>query len=229
MVTERSEKAQKAAQFALISGGFLCATGLVTGALCHYVSLPPVALWCGGASAGILTLMSVGLFWRTGQGWMQHHRIRRACRSISPLAEAQIPQLLGDYPPYIMEAAEKLGEARDVTAVPALLGVLDHWVDEQRPGWRDIAEAIVKALEQIGDRRALPLFYRLLNVRGIGILPAIRSAIAAIEPQTSLLRPGCAEEVAPEWLLRPVKNRSHEDETTLLRAEHGSESLHRRI
>src|SRR5438128_7438475 len=110
-----------------------------------------------------------------GPVWMQKLKLHRASRRISPLAEAEIPQLLGDHSPSIIEAAAKLGEARDTSAVPALIGVLETWVNAQRPGWGDVTEALIQALERIGDRRALPLLYRLLNVRGIGVLPSIRS------------------------------------------------------
>jgi hypothetical protein len=204
------------ARFLMGSGLFLCATSVTMAIRLQNGAAPiPTSLWTGGTAAAILSLISC-LLWRTGSGWTQQHRIHRACKRISPLAEAEIPQLLGDYSPYIIEAAAKLGEARDTTAVPALLGVLEIWVNAQRPGWGDVAEALIQALERIGDRRALPLLNRLLNVRGIGILPAIRSAIAAIEPQTSLLRPGCSESAAPEWLLRPIKDDFAESNPALL-------------
>ena len=107
---------------------------------------------------------------------------------------------------------------------PALVGVLDNWVNAQRPGWREVTEALTRALERIGDRRALPLLYRLLNVRGIGILPSVRDAIAAIEPQTSLLRPGLADPHRGELLLRPVQEQSSPQQPSLLlRAVKGTE------
>jgi hypothetical protein len=67
----------------------------------------------------------------------------------------------------------------------------------------------------IGDRRALPLLYRIENVRGIGFISTIREAIAAIEPQTSLLRPGSAD-LLPDTLLRPVQARMEPEEPKLL-------------
>jgi hypothetical protein len=74
---------------------------------------------------------------------------------------------------------------------------------------------VVEALTKIGDRRALPILYRIENVRGIGFITNIREAIAAIEPQTSLLRPGSAD-LPPETLLRPVQSRVGPDEPALL-------------
>ena len=88
-------------------------------------------------------------------------------------------------------------------------------MDVQSPQWRDAAIALVVALERIGDRRALPLLHRLENVRGIGLIPVIRHAIAAIEPQTSLLRAG-ANHDTPRSLLRPALS-NDTDSTTLIR------------
>lgn len=113
------------------------------------------------------------------------------------------PFLWNDHAPNVIRAAEKLAEVRDSSAIPALMHALEDVVDVQSPHWRDAAIALVAALERIGDRRALTLLYRLENVRGIGLIPAIRHAIAAIEPQTSLLRPGNTHD-APQSLLRPA-------------------------
>lgn len=149
--------------------------------------------------------------------WKQARRLRQA--QVSKLAETLTPQLQGEFSPYVIEAAERLGEARDTTAVPALIVALEHCVETQRPGWRDRAAALADALGRIGDRRALSLLYRLDNVRGIGLIPAVRNAIAAIEPQTSLLRAGSADNVPPQSLLRSVQHRPQaEDATVLLRS-----------
>ncbi len=80
---------------------------------------------------------------------------------------------------------------RGTDAVPALLYALEETIDQQPPGWRERAEALVKALGQLGDQRALPLLYQLSHVRGIGIIGAVRQAVHAIEPRSSLLRPNC--------------------------------------
>ena len=150
----------------------------------------------------------------------QDTRLRTTRSELSETAARYVPLLHGEYSPYVIEAAEALGRERDMTAVPALLVVLQRCVDEQRPGWRDVAEALVKALAGIGDRRALEPLYRLENVRGIGIIPAIREAIAAIEPQTSLLRPGSIDGALSETLLRPAQGipESDADPALLLRA-----------
>jgi hypothetical protein len=117
-----------------------------------------------------------------------------------------------------VEAAEKLAAARDSTAVPAILRALQTCADSQSPGWRERAEALANAHGAIGDRRSLPLLYRLENVRGIGFIPAVRSAIAAIEPQTSLLRPGSVEAVNVPQLLRPADQSIDEEPKHLLRS-----------
>src|ERR1041385_3638572 len=124
--------------------------------------------------------------------------------------------LFGSYSPYVIDTAVRLAEERDVTAVPALIIALQRCVDQQSPGWREVAEALVLALARIGDRRALNLLYRLENVRGIGIIPSIREAIAAIEPQTSLLRPGSADDALTETLLRPAHSTPTPDNDAVL-------------
>jgi hypothetical protein len=182
--------------------------------------LPDMLTW---ARQEMLGMVGLCLFGRTaGRAllqWRHAVQARRAQMDESPLAARLTPQLFGDYTPYVIEAAEKLGQERDTTAVPALLRALEQSVDTQRPGWRDQAAALACALAQIGDRRALPLLYRLDNVRGIGFIPAIRSAITAIEPQTSLLRPSYTGFDVPETLLRPAHDmRADVQPAVLLRA-----------
>ncbi len=150
--------------------------------------------------------------------------LRRSQRHESSLASSLTPQLFGEYSPYVIEAAEKLGQERDLTAVPALMRALEQSVENQRPGWMEQSAALANALAQIGDRRALPLLNRLDNVRGIGFIPAIRNAITAIEPHSSLLRPGSVDGAIPETLLRPAQGRyAEEPPTVLLRAVEASE------
>lgn len=186
-------------------------------------SAPPEKLWLllGGVS---LTGTGVWLQ-KQGSRWARGKRTRRLERDASPLVVELAPMLYGDYTPYVIEAAEKLGEAQDTTAVPTLLYVLEECVNAQRPGWREVSEALANALARIGDRRALPLLFRLENVRGIGFIPSIRNAIAAIEPQTSLLRPGSADYATAETLLRPLHNTHNPDDArVLLRSTSESES-----
>jgi hypothetical protein len=147
--------------------------------------------------------------------WKDRWALRRAARDESELASELSPQLFGEYSPYVIEAAQQLGAARDTTAVPALMKALELSVDSQRPGWREVAEALAQSLAQIGDGRALPLLRQLENVRGIGFIPAIREAIAAIEPQSVLLRPGNLNDVNRSLLLRPTQS-AHETEPSLL-------------
>lgn len=174
----------------------------------------PTFVW--PAMLGGLGLMA-GADWgrRTFREWARDTRLRWAHRHESELVASLTPQLFGDYSPYVIEAAETLGEARDPTAVPALMRVLECCVDMQPPSWKEIAEVVVKSLAKIGDRRALPLLYRIENVRGIGLISTIREAIAAIEPQTSLLRPGGLEPMQ-DFLLRPAQGRPAQEEPALM-------------
>ncbi len=160
---------------------------------------PPFALWLNNLS----------------RDWVREKPLPRMKRFESEAVKEWTPFLCTDHAPNIIRAAEKLGEARDSSAVPALMHTLEDVVDVQSPQWREAAVALVAALERIGDRRALPLLNRLENVRGIGLIPAIRHAIAAIEPQTSLLRPGVDQD-APRSLLRPAMS-TEADSTILIR------------
>lgn len=180
---------------------------------------PKIPTYAWPAFLGGLGLMA-GADWgrRTFREWARDTRLRWAHRHESELVASLTPHLLGDYSPYVIEAAETLGEARDATAVPALMRVLECCVDMQPPSWKETAEVVVKALAKIGDRRSLPLLYRIENVRGIGLISTIREAISAIEPQTSLLRPGGLEPLS-EILLRPAQgSRATEEPVLLLRA-----------
>lgn len=176
----------------------------------------PMPSWDTCAEAlGAMSLTGLIAWWhQISKRWYRQRRTTSARRKPSDLAVQLIPQLYGEYTPYIIQAAEQLGDARDTTAVPDLLCVLETCVDAQRPGWCEVAEALANALAHIGDSRALPILYRLENVRGIGFIPAIRNAIAVIEPQASLLRPNM--DISPEMLLRPVQGRSRDEEQAIL-------------
>lgn len=164
------------------------------------------------------------LLWIRGKWvyWRQRRFLKHRRKPASELAQTLIPQLQGEYTPYVIEAATRLGEARDMTAVPALMEVLERCIDHQRPGWRDVAAASADALANIGDVRSLPLLRRLETVRGIGLIPNIRNAIAVIEPQANLLHPCLGEEPLPQSLLRPAQS-SEEEPTLMLRAVDSTE------
>ncbi len=180
----------------------------------------PTPLW-ESLFAGIGLVAAGGWARQRIREWTQERRVERAYRSSSELAEELTPQLFGEHTPYVIEAADRLGQERDATAVPALIVVLERCVNAQRPGWRERAEAVAQALGKIGDRRALPLLYRLENVRGIGFIPAVRGAIASIEPQSSLLRAGSIDGLNQESLLRPVQENPTDEPALLLRAANG--------
>ena len=201
------------AQALLVMGLLLLLVGLLLGGVMltgeHAIPL----LFAG-------TILAVGLWLRRGTMFLKRRRkLGKAKRTESSLASTLIPNLYGAYSPYIIEAAEQLGKAKDATAVPALMHVLEKCVEEQRPGWRDVAAALADALADIGDCRALELLYRLETVRGIGFIPNIRNAIAVIEPQAVLLRAGSLDEaVNAAMLLRPAHGAGESDKALLLRA-----------
>ena len=175
------------------------------------VAAHPAVVSCACALGTI-----AGFLWtrRTLRRLRRERRVRKA--QCSPLAETLTPLLQGSFSPYVIEAAEKLGEARDASAVPALIAALERCVETQPPGWSDQAAALANSLARIGDRRALALLYRLDNVRGIGLIPAVRNAIAAIEPQTSLLRAGSQYDLTPHLLLRSAHHQADANDTAVL-------------
>jgi hypothetical protein len=198
------------AYFMLGLGIALLVAGLLLGGL---PKMPP-PVW--SALLGGLGLMAAADWGRRSlTDWTRDRKLRRACRYESEYVASLTPLLMGEYPEYVIEAATQLGESRDPSAVPALMRVLESCLDMQRVGWCEIAEAVVNALAKIGDRRSLALLYQIENVRGIGIITQIRAAIAAIEPQTSLLRPS-GMETLPEMLLRPAQGRQSPEEAALL-------------
>ena len=189
------------------------------------VSLFFLALFLGGASfvvrvastfAGTLS----AVFPRKEEEKIPESRrvvSKRPSRSrLSPLAQEYVPLLYTDHAPNVAVAARRLADAKDRSSVPALCAALEQCVNAQRPGWRDAAASISDALSQIGDGRALPLLRELENVRGIGFIPHVRSAIARIEPQASLLRPGQTESAE---LLRTPKYQAEQDRAELLRTK----------
>ena len=194
----------------LITAALLAAVGLCWAALVVYATIPLLIA---------LSMLAAVLWTKRGTRFLRWSRqLKTAKERETPLAAALIPQLYGAYPPYVIEAAEKLGESKDRTAVPALMHVLEQCVDSQRPGWRDVAAALADALASIGDGRALDLLYRLENVRGIGFIPNIRNAIALIEPQAVLLRAGSADDaVQAAMLLRPASGSKEREAGLLLR------------
>ena len=161
------------------------------------------------------------LLHRNLRQWGDNTRRERCLHDVTPLVEEWLPMLSGNYTPYVVEAAEKLGAARETMAVPTLLHVLEQTVRHQPPGWCDSAEAIVVALGKMGDRRALPLLHRLTSWRGIGFVSAVCEAIDRIEPETSLLRAASVHDLPQELLLRPADACTDSDPALLLRAGNG--------
>jgi len=184
------------------------------------------SVWRGGTvlGGGITVLVCLLTAHRIAGRVKHSTKRKRSERRTSALANDLIPVLYGDFKPYVIEAAEKLGAARETTAVPALMHVLEQTVNTQPPDWCDTAEALVVALGKMGDRRALPLLVRLSNVRGIGLLTVVNEAINRIEPETSLLRPGSADDLPRDLLLRPAASCPEADPTLLLRASQDSQS-----
>src|SRR5690348_15394692 len=88
--------------------------------------------------------VAIGLWIRrTLHSLTQAARVQRAEQS--EFAADWTPLLFGSHTGYIIEAAEKLGEARDTSAVPHLVYALEQCVDTQQPGWCDVGAALANA------------------------------------------------------------------------------------
>lgn len=197
------------------AGIILVGLGLLLGGARWPASLPgiPAILICAAGLAAAIRRQAVR--WMRGRAMSQP--------TSSEAVERWSPQLLGSYTPYVIEAAQQLGASGDSAAAPILIYALEECVQNQQPGWRDVAEAIAHGLAELGDSRALPVLRKLENVRGIGFIPAIRGAIAAIEPPNSLLRAGHEMELSS--LLRPQEQASSTDAANLLRTSAREEPL----
>ena len=149
---------------------------------------------------------------------LMRRRHRKPLRSIGNAEDLDLLMmaLASEHAPNVVVAAQRLGNQKAVHAVSELMWTLDSWVNHQPAGWREVAVAIVEALVNIGDVRALPLLRHLENVRGIGFIPQIRNALATMEPQANLLRPGSPKDALPAELLRPLPMRHPEEEPSLL-------------
>ncbi len=195
---------------------WLGVTVLITGLLLivsNKISIREMTMLLAGAGLALLG----SWVQRAGKSWFrQELQGKHAAAQASPGAAPWVFRLFGNYPPYVVEAAQELGAARDITAVPAIMFVLENCVAQQPAGWREEAEALANALGQIGDGRALPMLRRLENVRGIGFIPAIRSAIAAIEPNSSLLRASSRESGEKSTLLMPCESLDAEKQRQIL-------------
>lgn len=99
----------------------------------------------------------------------------------------------------------------------------------------EFALAILKALEQIGDRSFLPIVERLaeqpantpdgkrIREAATGCLPALRLLVEERRTEEELLRPANAKQNDPEQLLRAARNGSASEPTELLRARDSDE------
>ena len=150
-------------------------------------------------------------------------QVDRASNSISETSNALIRELSGSYTPYVVEAAEKLGSSGEPAVSSSLLLVLEQAVAEQRPGWEDVAAALIEALGNVGDARALSVLDSLQGVQGVCNLPSLAIAIEQLTVAAShaqLLRPidYFIDPAAKSALLRPAAELDTDARTSLMRA-----------
>lgn len=92
--------------------------------------------------------------------WLGKHQVQEACAVLcEALQDEQYRTVQGGYP-LRRQAARALGILKNPIAVPALLGQLKEQGDPQ------LQEAVIQALEAIGDRRAISPLVTLLKTGG---------------------------------------------------------------
>ncbi len=160
--------------------------------------------------------------------------------SVRNLAQQTLIELL---PTLQASDADLIGDAQRTTMV-RLLSTPAHYfyryireIFSQSAYRREVAVriAILKALEQVGGAKELPVVERLASgvatadEKGLNTLPEIQAAAQACLPylvvraqqqnvREQLLRPSSADAVSADTLLRPAKSASNEPEDQLLRA-----------
>lgn len=160
--------------------------------------------------------------------------------SVRDLAQQALIELL---PTLQASDTDLIGDAQRITMM-RLLSTPAHYfyryireIFSQSAYRREVAVriAILKALEQVGGAKELPVVERLASGgdtaddEGLKTLPEIQAAAKACLPylvvraqqqnvREQLLRPSSADVVSADTLLRPAKSASNEPEDQLLRA-----------
>ena len=100
----------------------------------------------------------------------------------------------------------------------------------------EVCLAALKALEQIGDAKAIPIVERIANMKtrtprrqqikqaAIECLPLLRANHTAVDANRMLLRASSAAPIAPDTLLRPAMPAPDPAPQQLLRASHASDN-----
>jgi hypothetical protein len=174
-------------------------------------ALAATAVLAAAAMTGLATGAVRGL-----RSWRSDRAVR-ASLSAQPGGVDIYARLLGDYPLYVMEAAQELGDRRNPAAAPVLLLALERLIAYKPPGWREMARAIASATEQIGDPRVLPVLRRLQSTEGTEEIDGLDGMIAGLESRAGLLRPTHdTDHSAP--LLRPARSQPAREESLLREA-----------
>ncbi len=112
-----------------------------------------------------------------------------------------------------LEAAERLGDLNDTSAVPALLRAVERYRDDG-----PFLEVVVQSLGRLRDPRALPALRTLSSGRHRALMERARAALAQIEPQATLLRGAESPPARAEGLLRPASPGDSTEPERLLRS-----------
>jgi hypothetical protein len=145
--------------------------------------------------------------------WLRERRTR--CSLPEELAATDTARrLLGDYPPYVMEAAQEIAATGEARWAPLLEQAVERLIAERPPGWREMTGAMVDALGEIGDPRCLPLLERVARTPGAEELANLPRIIASMQHSALLLR---SAQAAPGDLLRASRSDSASNPETLLR------------
>ena len=163
----------------------------------------PAPKWFCVMAVAVSFGIPVRLAFLRGRGWL---RWRSALRSFAGVSgdEGIALRLIGDYAPFSIEAANELGKLRDLSGAPILMYGIERLIADEPGGWREMISAMVGALREIGDPKALPLLQRLQKMRGADEITGLTATIAELEHLIGLLRPTECETQSGEILVRPV-------------------------
>jgi hypothetical protein len=133
-------------------------------------------------------------------------------------------RLMGDYPPYVIEAAQEVAQRSSPQLVPLLEGAIERLILEQPAGWREMTGAMVEALGSIGDAGCLVLLYRVQKTRGAEEIENLPRVIAGLEDSAKLLRATASTD--EHHLLRVAQSHSKPtDPVKLLRPDSDADEI----
>ncbi len=161
---------------------------------------PPPAVTAVLCLTGLRALVS-----RLGRGIKARLREEREIAQVveAGVEEAVGRRVLGEYVPYVVEAARELGAQPHPAAASLLRLALERLLASRPAGWREMAGGLAEALAAQGDLRALSLLYRVQQAAGTEEVGGLAGSITLLEGRAHLLR-SAEPDTTRETLLRSV-------------------------